>query len=216
MQSIEVPEVATVSSILEVPRGAKALLVLAHGAGAGMRHAWMGQLVQVLHERSIATLRYQFPYMEQGKKRTDSPKIAAQTVAAAVRAGRAACPKLPIYAGGKSFGGRMTTTAAAEGLLDGVQGICCFGFPLHPADKPGTKRAEHLAEVRIPTLFLQGDRDALADLALLKPVVAKHKKWIRLVVIRGADHGFAVLKSSGRTGAEVLAELADTFVKNLS
>lgn len=202
---VAVPQSGEVSALLELPKRPLALLVLAHGAGAGMQHPWLESLAQALAEESIATLRYQFPYLEAGKKRTDSPAVATATVQAAVAFAKKKYPKLPLFAGGKSFGARMTTTAAADGLA--VQGIVCFGFPLHPAKQPAVKRADHLAKVKLPILFLQGTRDALADLKLFKPILAKHRHF-QLQIIEHADHGFAVLKSSGRTNDEVLAELA--------
>ncbi len=196
------------SVLFEAPRGAHALLVLAHGAGAGMRHPAMTALADALHEKGVATFRFQFPYMERGSKRPDSPDVAVAAIAAAVRAAAKAAPKLPLFAGGRSFGGRMTTTAAARGELAAVRGIVCFAFPLHPAKKPATSRAAHLAEVPLPTLMIQGTRDDLADLALMRGVVKAHRKRIKLHVVDGADHGFNVLKKSGRTASEVLAEVA--------
>lgn len=190
------------------PKNSIAILVLAHGAGAGMHHPWMQTLSESLFQHRVATLRFQFLYMAQGKKRVDSPATSVETIVAAIQAAKDLCPALPLYSGGKSFGARMTTTAAAQGRLDGVRGIVCYGFPLHPAKKPATMRAEHLADVRIPTLFLQGTRDALADLTLLKPIVESHAKWIRLQEIEAADHGFSVPKSSGRKDADVFTELA--------
>lgn len=195
-------------SILEVPKGAKAILVLAHGAGAGMRHPFMSKLAEALNERAIATFRFEFPYMARGSKRPDSPHVATAAVADAVAAAGEALPKLPLFAGGKSFGGRMTTTAAAQGKISAVRGIVCFGFPLHPPKKPGITRAAHLADLPVPALLLQGTRDDLADLALVRAVVKKHPKRLRLHVVQGADHAFHVLKKSGRSDAEVLAELA--------
>lgn len=196
-----------VSGLLLVPPKATALLVLAHGAGAGMKHEFMEELARALAAVKVATLRYQFPYMEDGKKRPDTPKVATETVAAAVAAAKKLAPKLPLYAAGKSFGGRMSTTAAAAGLLDGVVGIVLFGFPLHPSTQPSVTRAAHLADVNLPMLFLQGTRDDLADLKLIKTVLKKLKP-AKLHVVEHADHGFGVLKKSGRTSADVLTELA--------
>ena len=197
-----------VSAILERPAGAAWLLVLAHGAGAGMRHPFMEAVAAVLATRAIATLRYQFPYMEAGGRRPDRPAVAQATVRAAVQAAAAGVPDLPLLAGGKSFGGRMTSQAAAAEPLPGVRGIVFFGFPLHPARRPSDERAAHLHDVSVPTLFLQGTRDALADLDLLRPVVAATSATLH--VLDGADHSFHVLKRSGRTDAGILDELADT------
>ena len=205
---LSVPEHGEVSALLEMPEKAKWLLLLAHGAGAGMHHPAMTSLAMALQAAGIATLRYQFPYMERGSKRVDSPKIAVATVAAAARAAAEAAPRLSLFAGGKSFGGRMTTTAAAEGELSGVRGIVCFGFPLHPAKKPSTTRAAHLAKLPVPTLFVSGTRDDLAELGLLREVVDQSSKRITLQLLAEADHGFGVRKSSGRTPDEVLAEVA--------
>ena len=205
---IEAPAGA-VSALLQRPPEAKTLLVLAHGAGAGMRHRFMQDLADRLSDRGVATLRYQFPYMEAGGKRPDRPAVAQATVAAAVSAGRAACPELPLFAGGKSFGGRMSSQAAAEGLIPDVRGLVFFGFPLHPPKREGTERAKHLAGVTVPMLFLQGTRDRLADLDLIRGVTAELGDRATLEVVEGADHGFAVLKRSGRTNDEVLDQLAD-------
>ena len=204
--------VGDVSGLLLRPEGARLLYVLAHGAGAGMRHAFLESISQRLAERSIATLRYQFPYMEQRARRPDPPAVAAATVrAAAMEAGRVA-PGLPLVAGGKSFGGRMTSTAQAEAPLAGVRGLVFLGFPLHAPGRPSDKRAEHLAQVRIPMLFLQGDRDEFADLKLLKPVVKRLGERATLHLAEGGDHSFHVLKRSGRTDTEVMAELVETIV----
>ena len=207
--TIETPA-GPVSALLQRPDDATALLVLAHGAGAGMRHAFMEAIAGELETRGIATLRYQFPYMEAGGKRPDHPPVARAAVRAAIDAGRAACPDLPLFAGGKSFGGRMTSQAAAAGSLEGVRGLVFLGFPLHAPGREGTERATHLADVAVPMLFLQGTRDTLADLSLLTPVIEELGARATLHVVDGADHSFAVLKRSGRTGAEVMAELADT------
>jgi predicted alpha/beta-hydrolase family hydrolase len=184
--------------------------VLAHGAGAGMSHSFMEKLAGELAGVGVATLRYQFPYMEERRRVPDAPGVLMATVVAAVRAAAEAAPGLPLIAGGKSMGGRMTSQAAAQHPLDGVRGLVFFGFPLHPPGRPGTKRAEHLAKVTIPMLFLQGTRDALADLTLLRPVCAKLGSLATLHVIETADHSFHVLKSSGRTDEQVLRELAET------
>src|SRR5579863_9268605 len=201
-----------VSALLMRPAKARRLLVLAHGAGAGMSHPFMEMLAGELAEAGVATLRYQFPYMEERRRVPDAPAVLTATVVAAVRAAAEAAPGLPLLAGGKSMGGRMTSQAAAQRPLDGVRGIVFFGFPLHPPKQPGTKRADHLAKVTVPMLFVQGTRDTFADLKLLRPVCAKLGSRATLHVIETADHSFHVLKSSGRTDAEVLQELAETIV----
>ena len=201
-----------VSALLLRPAKARWLLALAHGAGAGMSHPFMTKLAEELASVGVATLRYQFPYMEERRRVPDKPAVLTATVRAAVRAAAEAAPDLLLLAGGKSMGGRMTSQAAAEGPLDGVRGLVFFGFPLHPPKQPGTKRAEHLAKVTEPTLFLQGTRDELADLKLLRPVCAKLGPRVTLHIIETADHSFHVLKKSGRSDAEVLRELAETTV----
>jgi len=199
-----------VSALLLMPATPKQLLVLAHGAGAGMNHPFMEKLAEELAAVGIASFRYQFPYMEEQRRVPDAPGVLTATVAAAVRAASEAAPRLPIFAGGKSMGGRMTSQAAAQGLLESVKGLVFFGFPLHPPKKPGTKRADHLVKVKAPMLFLQGTRDTLADLKLLRPVCAALGSRATLRVIDAADHSFHVLKGSGRNDAEVLRELAET------
>lgn len=203
-----------VSALLLRPQNARWLLVLGHGAGAGMRHPFMENLAEELARAEIATMRYQFPYLEQRmgvrRRAPDAPAVLAATVAAAVRAAVNAAPALPLLAGGKSLGGRMTSQAAAQGLLESVRGLVFFGFPLHPPKKPGVSRAEHLAKVPMPMLFLQGTRDALADLNLLRPVCAKLGNRATLHVIDSADHSFHVLKRSGKDDSAVLSELAET------
>jgi predicted alpha/beta-hydrolase family hydrolase len=207
----EVPNAGEVSAIFERPRNAESLLVLAHGAGAGMNHPFMQSLGSELAEAKVATFRFQFPYMEQQRKIPDRPAVLTASVAAAVRSASEAAPELPLFAGGKSLGGRMTSNAAArEGGLGGVRGLVFFGFPLHPPKQPGTKRAEHLREAGLPMLFLQGTRDSLADLKLLRPICKQLGGRATLHVIETADHSFHVLKSSGKTDAEVLQELART------
>src|SRR5438477_8323684 len=202
--------VGSVSALLLRPDVARLLYVLAHGAGAGMRHPFLESIAQALAERSIATLRYQFPYMERRAGRPDPPAIAAATVRAAVAEAARVAPGLPLVAGGKSFGGRMTSTAQAEAPLPGVRGLLFLGFPLHPRGRPDDKRAEHLAQVRVPMLFLQGDRDEFADLTLLRPVVQRLGERATLHLVEGGDHSFHVLKRSGRTDADVMTELAAT------
>lgn len=201
---------AEVSALLVRPPDAQWLLVLGHGAGAGMAHPFLEKLAAELADAGIATLRYQFPYMEERRRVPDRPELLASTVAAAVRLAGKAAPELPLLAGGKSMGGRMTSQAAAENLLESVRGLVFFGFPLHPPNRPGIKRAEHLAKVSAPMLFLQGTRDTLADLTLLRPVCAKLGSGATLHIIPEADHSFHVLKKSGKTDAEVMTELAQT------
>jgi predicted alpha/beta-hydrolase family hydrolase len=207
-----------VSAILMRPADARWLLVLAHGAGAGMTHPFLEKLAQELASVGVATFRYQFPYMEQRRRVPDAPSVATAAVASAVRAAAKASAGLPLFAGGKSFGGRMSSQAASQQLLEGVRGLVFFGFPLHPPNKPETKRAEHLAKVKVPMLFLQGTRDTLADLKLLRPISRDLGSLATLHVIETADHSFHVLKSSSKTDGEVLRELAQTtasWAKNL-
>src|SRR5438874_13824347 len=200
-----------VSALLVRPAEARVLYVLAHGAGAGMRHPFLETIAQRLAERAIATLRYQFPYMEQRARRPDPPAVAEAAVRAAVIEAARVAPGLPLVAGGKSFGGRMTSTAQAEEPLPGVRGLVFLGFPLHPPGRPGDSRADHLAEVQIPMLFLQGTRDEFADLELLRPVVKRLGDRATLHLVEGGDHSFHVLKRSGRTDAEVMGELVDAI-----
>ena len=199
-----------VSALLLMPAGPRHLLVLAHGAGAGMYHPFMEEVARELAAVNVATLRYQFPYMEARRRVPDAPSVLTATVAAAVHAATEAAPNLPLFAGGKSMGGRMTSQAAAQGLLETVRGLVFFGFPLHPPKQPGTKRADHLAKVRMPMLFLQGTRDTLADLQLLRPICAELGSRATLHVIETADHSFHVLKSTRKSDTEVLHELAET------
>jgi uncharacterized protein len=195
------------SVILERPADATCLAVLGHGAGAGMRHAFMEAISARLAARRVATLRYEFPYMAAGRKRPDPPAVCAATIRAAVAA--AAAHGLPLIAGGKSFGGRMTSQAAAAAPLPGVRGIFFLGFPLHPAKQPATTRGDHLASVAAPMLFLQGTRDDLATIDLIRPLVASLGARATLHAIEGADHSFHVPARSGRKDADVLDELAD-------
>jgi predicted alpha/beta-hydrolase family hydrolase len=208
---IEIRPGETVSALLTRPQRARACYVFAHGAGAGMAHSSMETIAAGLGERGIATLRYQFAYMEKGSKRPDAPAVAHAAVRAAVAEAGRCCPSLPLIAGGKSFGGRMTSQAQALSPLPGVGGLVFLGFPLHPAGKPSSERAKHLADVKIPMLFLQGTRDALAELILLEPVVKDLGSRGRLHLLDGADHSFHVLKSSGRNDREVLDEALDAF-----
>jgi predicted alpha/beta-hydrolase family hydrolase len=208
--SIDVPNIGEVSGLWLRPAAARACLVLAHGAGAGMTHRSMTALAEGLAQREVATLRYQFPYMERGSKRPDRPEIAHAAVRAACsRAGKLA-PELPLYAGGRSFGGRMTSQAQAAQPLPGLRGLVFFAFPLHPAGKPAVSRAEHLSRVGIPILFLQGTRDALAEPKLLEPVVSDLGAGARLILVPEADHAFHVPARSGRNDEEVLSELLDS------
>ncbi len=211
---IDVPEAGSVSGLLMKPDDATSLLVFAHGAGAGMGHPFMETIALALAERGVATLRYQFPYMEAGRRAPDrSPRLLATVRAAVVVAGQLA-GALPVFAGGKSMGGRMTSMAAAEQQLPAVRGLIFFGFPLQGAGKtPSTERGTHLADVEIPMLFLQGTRDRLADLSLLRPLVAEIRPAAALHVVDGADHGFHVLKRSGRTDQDVIDELAEATAR---
>lgn len=209
---IAVPDFGEVSALWLCPASARWVLVLAHGAGAGMSHPFLGKLAAELASVEIATFRYQFPYMEQRRRVPDSPPLLKSAVRAAVRAASEAAPDLPILAGGKSMGGRMTSQAAADHPpeFETVRGLVFFGFPLHPPGNPGTKRAEHLAQVRMPMLFLQGTRDQFADLKLLRPICASLGARATLHEIETADHSFHVLKSSGKTDAEVMHALVQS------
>jgi uncharacterized protein len=202
--------IGSVSGLLLRPADAWLLYVLAHGAGAGMRHRFMESIAQALARRGIATLRYQFPYVEAGTRRPDPPGVLEATVRAAVAAARTAAPTLPLVAGGKSLGGRMTSNAQARRPLAEVAALVFLGFPLHPPKQPGVSRADHLDRVELPMLFLQGTRDELAHLDLLQPVCQRLGDRATLHVIEGGDHGFDVLKRSGRTETEVMDELATT------
>lgn len=199
-----------VSALLLRPPTAQWLLVLGHGAGAGMGHPFLERLAAELASAGIATLRYQFPYMEERRRVPDKPELLAATVAAAVGLAAETASELPLLAGGKSMGGRMTSQAAAENLLGPVKGLVFFGFPLHAPNRPNIKRAEHLVKVSMPMLFLQGTRDTLADLTLLRPVCQKLGTRATLHIIPEADHSFHVLKKSGQTDAEVMTQLART------
>ena len=209
--TIPLPSGGTTSGLLQVPAKAEACYVFAHGAGAGMDHAFMAAIAQGLAERGIATLRFNFPYMERGSKRPDQPAVAHAAVRAAVAEASRRLPGLPLFAGGKSFGGRMTTQAQALEPLPGVLGIALVGFPLHPAGKPSTERAAHLAGVELPMLFLQGTRDGLAELGLITQTTAELGRRATLHIVEGADHAFHVLVRSGRNDAQVREELLDTM-----
>jgi len=207
--TIAIDGAAPVSGLWQAPPAARACLVLAHGAGAGMTHRAMAAIASGLAERGVATLRYQFPYMERGQKRPDPPPVAHAAVRAAVaEAGRRASG-LALFAGGKSFGGRMTSQAQALAPLAGVRGLVFFAFPLHPAGKPSDERAKHLSAITLPMLFLQGTADALAQLDLLRPVVARLGPVATLKLVADADHVFHVPAKNGRKDGEVLAEFLD-------
>jgi len=201
--------VGPVPALLVQPAGARWLYVLAHGAGAGMRHPFLDAVARALADRGVATLRYQFPYMERRDRRPDPPGVLEATVRAAVHAASTAAPGLALVAGGKSLGGRMTSHAAAKQPLPGVRGLAFLGFPLHPPKRPASERGRHLDQVTVPMLFLQGTRDDLADLSLLEPVCQRLGPRATLHVVEGADHSFRVLKRSGRSDAQVLDELAE-------
>jgi uncharacterized protein len=200
-----------VPDLLVRPSAAWLLYLLAHGAGAGMRHRFLEAVAAALAARGVATYRYEFPYMEAGGGRPDSPSVLEEAVRAAVHRAADAASDLPLVAGGKSLGGRMTSAAAAGAPLPGVRGLVFLGFPLHPPKQPGDRRAEHLARVDLPMLFLQGTRDAFARLDLLTAVCGRLGSRATLHLIEGGDHSFGVLKRSGRTPDEVMDELADTM-----
>ena len=208
--TIRIPGADPVTGLLSRPASAKAFLVLAHGAGAGMTHRSMEATAEGLAERGIAVLRFNFPYMEKGSKRPDSPAVAEAAVRAAVDEAAKLAKGLPLFAGGRSFGGRMTSGAQAKDPLPGVAGLVFFAFPLHAAGKPGVERAKHLDDVSLPMLFLSGARDPLAELDLLKPAVKKLGKRATLALVEDADHSFHVPAKTGRKDPEVLAEILDT------
>lgn len=208
---LSVADGIAVSALLDAPAQPSACYVFAHGAGAGMQHAFMAALAERLAARGVAVLRFQFPFMEQGSRRPDTPAVAQATVRAAVDEAARRLPGVPLFAGGKSFGGRMTSQAQAAAPLAGVRGLVFVGFPLHPAGKPSTDRAAHLAQVQVPMLFLQGTRDALAEMPLVREVTQPLGARTTLHVVEGADHAFHVLARSGRTDAQVLDELADAM-----
>jgi len=195
--------------LLDKPKGARALYVLAHGAGAGMRHAFMATTAGLMADRNVATFRYEFPYMSEGRRRPDPPGVATSAVREAVEVA-AKKADLPLIAGGKSFGGRMTSTAQSQEALPGVRGLVFIGFPLHAPGRTGDKRAEHLYSIDIPMLFIQGTRDALADLGLMRGVCKRLGSRATLHIVEDGDHSFKVLKRSGRTQSEVMNEIADT------
>jgi uncharacterized protein len=206
---IRVDAKRSVSALLMAPRNATACLVLAHGAGAGMTHSFMNAAAEGLAARRIATLRYQFPYMEQGTKRPDAAPLAQITVRVAVAEANKRLPELPLFAGGKSFGGRMTSQAQEQAPLDAVVGLVFFGFPLHAAGKPSDQRAAHLFQIAVPMLFLQGNKDKLAELTLLEPLLDKLGPKASFHIVPFADHSFHVPARSGRRDADVMSEILD-------
>jgi predicted alpha/beta-hydrolase family hydrolase len=211
--TITVRESLTVSGLMMRPSGARACYVLAHGAGAGMAHPFLEAIAQGLAERGIASLRFQFPYMEQARKRPDPPHLAHAAVRAAVAKALALAPDLPLIAGGKSFGGRMSSQAQAVAPLTGVRGLAFLGFPLHPAGRPSLERAEHLKAIAVPMLFLQGSRDELAGLGLLEPFVKQLGQAATLKVFFGADHSFHVPARSGVNDAQIRSVMLDSFAE---
>ena len=202
-----------VSGLLQSAREARACYVLAHGAGAGMTHPFLADIAQGLSQRGITTLRYQFPYMEQGSRRPDAPKLAQATVRAAVMEASGLVPELPLFVGGKSFGGRMSSQAQAASPLPGVRGLVFLGFPLHPPGKPSDQRAEHLFDVQIPMLFLQGSRDEFANLPLLQALIGRLGQRATLKLFADADHSFHVPARTGRKDSEVRTELMDVLAE---
>ena len=214
VQQVTVPidDGSSVSGLLCAPAASRGCLVVAHGAGAGMDHPFMAAVATALAERAIATLRYQCPFMERGSKRPDSPAVAHAAVRAAVAEARRRLPDLPLFAGGKSFGGRMTSQTQAEAPMEGVRGLVFIGFPLHPAGKPSQERAAHLHQVNCPMLFLQGTRDELADLTLLRNVLDPLQDRVTLKVFEDADHSFHVRARSGQTDDQVRVAMIDAMV----
>jgi uncharacterized protein len=210
---IALPDGAGVSGLVLVPRAAKAGYVMAHGAGAGMSHPFMARVAERLADRGVATLRYQFPNMEKGTRHPDPPNVAHVAVRAAVAEAARRLPDMPLFAGGKSFGGRMTSQAQAEAALPSIIGLVFLGFPLHPANRPSLLRAQHLGTIRVPMLFLQGTRDALAQPDMIGQVIAELGDRATMKSFAGADHSFHVPKRSGRTDELVLAELCNTVAE---
>jgi hypothetical protein len=207
--TIDLEDGRSVSGLLQMPRQPLACLALAHGAGAGMTHPFLSAVAAGLAERRIATLRYQFPYMERGSRRPDPPKLAQAAVRAAVALARRLVPPIPLFAGGKSFGGRMTSQAQAESSLSGVRGLVFLGFPLHPPGRPSDERGRHLFDVQVPMLFLQGARDDFASLALLRPLIERLGERATLALIENADHSFHVPARAGRSNEEVFAGMLE-------
>jgi uncharacterized protein len=210
--TVTVDSAHTVSGLLLRPANARAWFAFAHGAGAGMNHPFMESFATALAAGGIASLRYQFPYMERRARRPDAPRLAQATVRAAVTEASRHAGTLPLFAGGKSFGGRMTSQAQATSPLPGVRGLAFLGFPLHPAKRPSDERARHLFDVRIPMLFLQGTRDDLADVELIGGTTKQLGERTSLHLVQGADHSFRVPVRSGRTPAEVRSEMRDAFI----
>jgi predicted alpha/beta-hydrolase family hydrolase len=211
--TIELGDGSTVSGLLRLPARASVLYALAHGAGAGMDHPFLAAVADGLAARGVATLRYQFPFMERGSKRPDPPRLAHATVRAAAAAAARAVPGLALFAGGKSFGGRMSSQAQAAAAMPGVAGLAFLGFPLHPAKRPASERGEHLAAVTCPMLFLQGTRDDLADLALITALCERLGPRATLALVDDADHSFHVRARSGRNDAQALAAMLDTMAE---
>jgi predicted alpha/beta-hydrolase family hydrolase len=211
--TIPLPAGGSVSGLLDIRAGATACYVFAHGAGAGMNHPFMADMARGLAEQGIATLRFQFPYMQGGSRRPDAPAVAQAAVRAAVEEAARQLPGLPLVAGGKSYGGRMTSQAQAQEPLPGVKGLVFVGFPLHPAGKPSIERAKHLSDVAVPMLFLQGTRDELADLDLVRQATAALGPRATLHIVEGADHAFHVLVRSGRTDAQVREQLQSAIAR---
>lgn len=209
--TIDLDDAGRVSGLLLTPPRARACYVLAHGAGAGMTHPFLQAVAMELGDHGIASLRYQFPYMEKGGRRPDPPALAQATVRAAVAEAGRRLPHLPLVAGGKSFGSRMTSQAQAASPLPGVRGLAFLGFPLHPAGKPSDDRAKHLFDVQIPMLFLQGTRDTLADLPLLQPLIGRIGTRATLILFQEADHSFHVPARTGRRDADVRREMLDAL-----
>jgi predicted alpha/beta-hydrolase family hydrolase len=210
--TIDLEDGRTVSGLLQMPRRPLACLALAHGAGAGMTHPFLAAVAAGLAERRIATLRYQFPYMERGSKRPDPPKVAQATVRAAVALTARLAPRIPLFAGGKSFGGRMTSQSQAESPLPGVRGLVFLGFPLHPPGRPSEERARHLLDVQIPMLFLQGERDDFASLPLLRALIERLGARATLELIADADHSFHVPARAGRSNEEVFTGMQERLI----
>jgi predicted alpha/beta-hydrolase family hydrolase len=200
-----------VSALMQRPRDARACFVIGPGAGAGMRHAFLSNLSDELAKRGVASLRYQFPYMERNGRRPDAPAVCHATIRAAIRWAAESEPTLPLFAGGKSFGGRMTSQTQALAPLPGVRGLAFLGFPLHPPNKPSLTRADHLSKIRVPMLFVQGTRDALAELSLIRQATEPLGDRASITTIDGADHAFHVPARSGRSDADVLCEIAGTL-----
>ena len=200
-------KIGSVSGLLLEPKEPRGFMLFAHGAGAGMRHRFMEETAAKLAAVNVTTLRYNFPYIEKHSKRPDAQRVLIDTVRAAVASGNEHAREVPLFAAGKSMGGRMTSLAAAQKPLTGVRGLIFFGFPLHAPGRPSAERGQHLSQIKIPMLFLQGSRDSLAELKLLKPLCATLGRRAELFVVEGADHSFHMLKSSGRSDNEVLDEL---------